>query len=294
MGNKHQENWMDYLPLVILGKNTSLQPDIGASPSELSLGLNVRIPGQLLSDPGEAESAADLKLLLSDIRNKTNVPVSQPSHHTSKEKPLPGIPKDATHAYTKQHQTTGLQPSYEGPFLIKKVLSRSTVQLVVGEYRDGSERFEVRHVNDLKFAHPDSLAAPASRPTLGRPRTSDHQKTPNQTDVPYVHVGFGKKKNSSNQSSSDQAAESKQNGKLGSNSHETSIPDNRVPASADNNGSPITGPPPEPAFRSRPSRSTRNPDPKYIDAVWSASEADLEHINNSISNKSAGPKPAAA
>ena len=61
MGNKYQESWMDYLPLILLGKNTALQPDIEASPSEMSFGLNVRIPGQLLNDPEEELTKAQLK-----------------------------------------------------------------------------------------------------------------------------------------------------------------------------------------------------------------------------------------
>ena len=51
MGQKYQDRWMDYLPLVLLGRRTSLQPDVGASPSELTFGTNVRIPGQILFDP---------------------------------------------------------------------------------------------------------------------------------------------------------------------------------------------------------------------------------------------------
>ena len=53
MVEKHQNKWMDQLPFILLGKRVALQPDIGASPCELAMGLNVRIPGQILRDPGE-------------------------------------------------------------------------------------------------------------------------------------------------------------------------------------------------------------------------------------------------
>ena len=51
MAEKHQENWVDHLPFVLLGRRVALQEDIQASASELTFGMNVRIPGQLLHDP---------------------------------------------------------------------------------------------------------------------------------------------------------------------------------------------------------------------------------------------------
>ena len=41
MGTKFQNKWLDQLPWVLLGQRVTLQPDVGASPSELTLGINV-------------------------------------------------------------------------------------------------------------------------------------------------------------------------------------------------------------------------------------------------------------
>ena len=41
MVDKHEHKWMDHLPWVLLGRRTALQPDVGASASELALGMNV-------------------------------------------------------------------------------------------------------------------------------------------------------------------------------------------------------------------------------------------------------------
>ena len=38
MVGKHQNKWLDHLPFILLGKRVSLQPDLGASPSELTFG----------------------------------------------------------------------------------------------------------------------------------------------------------------------------------------------------------------------------------------------------------------
>ena len=64
MGDTHQERWMDHLPFVLLGRRVAFQPDLGASASELTFGQNVRIPGQILSDPGELEDQQTLQKLL--------------------------------------------------------------------------------------------------------------------------------------------------------------------------------------------------------------------------------------
>ena len=76
MVGKHQNQWYDFLPFVLLGRRTALQPDIGASSCELAMGTNVRIPGQLLSDPKDPLSSDDLKTLLETVRLKTNVPLT--------------------------------------------------------------------------------------------------------------------------------------------------------------------------------------------------------------------------
>ena len=72
--------------------------------------------------------------------------------------------------------------------------------------------------------------------------------------------------------------------------HATSIPVERVPASAEENG--LTGPPPIQAFSSgRPVRTSRNPNPYYVDSIafdvtpWSATKAQIHELNQSINQK---------
>ena len=159
MGAKYQDQWMDYLPFVLLGRRTAWQPDIGASSSEMVFGTNVRIPGQILHPPGEIEDTIALKNLLQDVKAKTNRPAIQPSNHSKPEKVFKDIPLEVTHVYTRQHKKSGLESPFEGPFRIHERLSRSTFKLEVGHYHSGEPRYEVRHINDLKLAHPKSLAA---------------------------------------------------------------------------------------------------------------------------------------
>ena len=197
MGEKHHNKWIDHLPFVLLGRRVALQPDIGASASEMTFGMNVRIPGQLLQDPGSLPDGPELQDILNKVRQSTNNEAIQPSRHNKPEIPLKEIPLDVTHVYTRQHQTTGLQTPYEGSFRIEERVSRSVVKIEVGHYKDGRKRYELRHLNDVKLAHPKSMAAPAARPALGRPPTVQ-VNGPNQTDAkltPHPHAVIMKQMN---------------------------------------------------------------------------------------------------
>ena len=67
MGEKHQDRWLDHLPFVLLGRRVAYQPDLGASASEMVYGTNVRIPGQLLHDPGEPRRALSCKTFCKEL-----------------------------------------------------------------------------------------------------------------------------------------------------------------------------------------------------------------------------------
>ena len=288
--DKHQDRWLDFLPFVLLGRKVALQPDIGASASELSFGMNLRIPGQILHDPGELPDGPQLQDILRDVRKNTSNDAKQTSRHNKEEKLLNNLPPEVTHVYTRQHQTKGLQTPFEGPFRIESRLSRSTVRLEVGTYKDGSKRYEVRHINDLKLAHPSSMAAPASRPALGRPPTSPASSTPTTSES-----------TSSNQhprpttGSREVDKQSLVSGKIQNNSHPISNQNPRVHSESgevevqgETRNSSIlpslnpTGPPSNHPFPTRAARSTRNPSPNYVSSIWSASENDIALLNKQI------------
>ena len=296
MVDKHQNKWLDHLPFILLGKRVSLQPDIGASPSEMAFGMNVRIPGQILHDPGSPPTEQELHQILEDVRNKTNKKSVQPSNHSKPEEPLPGLPSSTTHVYTRQHKAQGLQVPYEGPFRIVGRPSRSTVKIEVGKFKSGEARYETRHINDIKAAHPLSLAAPAQRPTLGRPpQTSAQPEHPQATDAqvqpsPLLSDRLGAKNASSTESEPANKIKNKQPvaqtttavANKNQVSHATSIP-----SGPELSSKPLTGPPTTKPFTRLP-RSTRNPNPMYVDSIWSASPADLDFINRSINTRNMG------
>ena len=102
MGDTHQERWLDHLPFVLLGRRVAFQPDLGASPSELTFGKNVMVPGQLLSDPEKIEDK--LEDLLQNVRMATNNKAIQTSRHNPPEKGVDVLPVNA-HAYAYVHKS---------------------------------------------------------------------------------------------------------------------------------------------------------------------------------------------
>ena len=284
MTEKHQDKWLDFLPFILLGRRVALQPDIKASASELTFGMNMRIPGQILYDPGDLPDGPTLHGILSDVRNKTNKTAVQTSNHGAPEKVLPAIPNNVTHVYTRQHKTTGLQCPFEGPFEIVDRPSRSTVKIRVGQYKDGQGRFEVRHLNDLKLAHPDSMASPASRPALGRPAaTSASTDSSEATEERTPEIRFPNlpARPPFCKQPVDSPVESDNNSNQDSNvGGKVSVGDSTRASS-------------------RPLRSTRNPNPAYVNGMWlgsspsspvaasawSASPEEIRLLNSSINSK---------
>ena len=260
---KHKERWLDFLPFIVLAKNSTLQQDIMTSPSELSFGTTVKIPGQLLRDPVEM-SEDQLQDLLHQTKRATAENVFQTSSHrtTKYEKVLPDIPEGVTHVYVRQHKTASLQSPFEGPFLVVDRPSKSTVKIEVGTLKSGEKRYEIRHLNDLKIPHPDSLAAPIQRSKLGRPSKHGNE----QVSVPKPPQ----------QEVNKPAEEPQVTRKIQS----------PVPLARENSNT-QTGPPPVPAFPSRQQRTTRNQNPRYIDAIWSASHADIRELNQRINAQAA-------
>ena len=139
-----------------------------------------KLPGQLLNEVDQPPSQTELQELLLTQRKRNNRSAIQTSNHATPEKPLPSIPPNITHVYTRQHKATGLQSPFSGPFFIEERLSNSTFKIRVGYNVKGDPLYEVRHLNDLKLAHPGSNTAEASRPKRGRPRlvtTPSHPET---------------------------------------------------------------------------------------------------------------------
>ena len=236
----------------------------------LCFGTNPAVPGDLLLDPGSPElTKPELQDLMTFLNKINHAEAKQTTPVIQEEVPEP--PESVTHVYTRQHNVTGLQPQFCGPFPVVSRPSRSQVKIRVGFDKQNQPRYEIRNWRDLKILENSDLPA-AERPKRGRPSkpSTTQSEADNTTDRQPVAVqGFppnlkpkqippavaGRQSESGN---NQPAAESRRNSNEGGKT--------RLPL-----------------------RSTRNPAPVYVDSVvldhtpWSASKDDLNSINQWIS-----------
>lgn len=95
-------NWVDVLPIVLLGLRTAVKEDLGASVAEMLYGQPIRLPSDLL-DTSES-TPADEQSFLRDLRQHfENVKPTQTSQHG---KHAVFVPKDLRFAVMFSYEMT--------------------------------------------------------------------------------------------------------------------------------------------------------------------------------------------
>ena len=169
MGNTHKDRWMRALPWVLLGKRVAFQPDLGTSPSILTFGKSVAIPGQVLGYPGPPLETEDTKNLLEELYKMAEKPAIQTSTTVN---PIDiSQTENATHVYIKVANPKSLCPKFEGPYPIESRPSRSQVKVRVGSYANGTPRHLTVHWSSCKIAHLRSPEVEGARKPRGRPKS---------------------------------------------------------------------------------------------------------------------------
>ena len=103
MGENHKEDWYLHLPWVLLSRRVALLPDIGSSSSQLVMGLNPVVPGQLVGAPTPPMSVKHLRGLADHLQKLDDVPAMQTSNHdTTRKSYMPTTTENATHVYIKK------------------------------------------------------------------------------------------------------------------------------------------------------------------------------------------------
>ena len=110
---------------------------------------------------------------------------AQPAHQTSTktfEKDI-SFTNQVTHVYVKVDTPTGLAARFEGPYKIVSRPSRSTLQVRVGSFVSGEPRLLTLHWSMCKPAHMRQDAEESSRPSRGRPRKSPDPTVPDDSQT---------------------------------------------------------------------------------------------------------------
>ena len=161
--------------------------------------------------------------------------------------------ESATHVYVKQANPQSLCPKFEGPYKIVSRPSRSQVEVRVGSYADGSARLLTFNWASCKIAHLRDDSFEVSRAPLGRRAATPDSPEPPSDSAPQNKL--------------------KPNDALGAQAEtEVDIPPSQpvVYAPPSRPSSPSSGAKIQTdsgTNSSRPVRSTRNPNPSYVDAI---------------------------
>ncbi|XP_064485157.1 uncharacterized protein LOC135397482 [Ornithodoros turicata] len=154
-------NWVDHLPLVLLGLRCVIRDDLGCSTAELLYGTTLRLPGEFLSAaPHDAAPSADfvrgLRQSMANLRPvATRACSTRPTF-------VPAALKTAKHVFLRRDAVRKpLQRPYDGPY---EVLKRgdATFTLRIGGHP------ETVPIDRLKPAFLFSDDAPLPRPATCR------------------------------------------------------------------------------------------------------------------------------
>ena len=166
MGNSHGDKWMTALPWVLLGKRIAVQPDLDISAAQLVFAKSLAVPGSLLGHPGAPLTNLQTKSLLEELFKMSARP---PVPTSTVVDPIDvSSTKHAKFVYVKVDQPSGVQPRFEGPYPIISRPSRSTIEIRIGSYANGSPRLQTYNWNLCKIAHLRDETNFSERPKLGR------------------------------------------------------------------------------------------------------------------------------
>ena len=172
MTHAPQTQWIDALPLVLLGIRTCLKEDLGSTTAELVYGATLRLPGEFFDC---VEVIADPLSYVSRLRTTMQQLRSIPTaHHTHRNTHVDKDFATCTHVFVRRDAVRkSLQPPYDGPFPVVKRAPKHFTLHINGQDKTVS-------LDRLKPAYLE-LPSPVSAPTPA-PHTPTNQ-TPTSEPV---------------------------------------------------------------------------------------------------------------
>lgn len=116
---KFNANWMDELPIILLGLRSVVKDDLKATPAELTLGKSLLLPGQFFTDSqvkvSDVDFVKNFKRTMSEIR-----PTETTHHDQPKIFIHPKLPTAKFVFVRTDAHKIPLQAPYTGPFEVNK------------------------------------------------------------------------------------------------------------------------------------------------------------------------------
>ena len=168
--------WMDSLPLVVLGKRTSLKEDLHCTAAELVYGTSLRLPGEFFTSPppssliNRSDYVLQLKSRMSHVR-------PTPPRLTQRRDYVNDDLATSTHVFIRQDAVRKpLQPPYNGPYPVVKHTDKYYTVNISGKHDTVSlDRLKPAYLDPcLPSAAPTAAVAPTVAPT------------PNPDDTPRI------------------------------------------------------------------------------------------------------------
>ncbi len=162
------EDWMDALPLILLGIRTAYKMDISSTSAELVYGIGLRLPGEFFDPspvacfPDPADFVSRLKSHFQSIRPQPPRPASRSSHVAD------GL-ATATNFFVRcDGVRKPLQPPYKGPFPVVKRNDKFFTLSLEGRTDSVSiDRLKPAHL-DMDRPDPPSTTVAADSPRTTR------------------------------------------------------------------------------------------------------------------------------
>lgn len=121
--------WVNTLPIVLLGLRTSIKEDIKTSSAELVFGTTLRIPGEFLVDyEGTDCQQLYVQQLRTYMRGIRPVPTS---HHCRKRPFVHKTLFDCSHVFVKNDAKKSLEQPFDGPYLVLRRISDVVFELLI-------------------------------------------------------------------------------------------------------------------------------------------------------------------
>uniref|UniRef100_A0A5S6Q0Y3 RNA-directed DNA polymerase n=1 Tax=Trichuris muris TaxID=70415 RepID=A0A5S6Q0Y3_TRIMR len=154
-------NWVDKLPVILMGMRAAFKPDIGTTAAELVLGETLRLPGQYFDrcpDEPHSEFAKGLRSAFARLR-----PVKTAWHQPTAGRPVfvSSSLSSATHVFVRvDAHRSPLQAPYKGPY---RVVERGPKSYML-ELEAGIDSVSVDRLKPAFFAlgHSDAPEMPIS------------------------------------------------------------------------------------------------------------------------------------
>lgn len=114
----NSKNWVDELPIILLGLRSTYKPDIGSTPAELTYGTTLKLPGQFFEATTTQET--DELDFVDKLRQRMNeLAPRQTSRHGKTPVFIHKSLRDCTHVFIRNDTVRpSLQPPYDGPYEI--------------------------------------------------------------------------------------------------------------------------------------------------------------------------------